>query len=61
MSAPPKRGRGLRAFFVLSALLAGAVAGGLILSLGVIVPLRRKLERLRMQAAAPSSPQDTGA
>ena len=46
---------------VLSALLAGAVAGGLILSLGVIVPLRRKLERLRMQAAAPSSPQDTGA
>ena len=46
---------------VLAALLAGAVAGGLILSLGVIVPLRRKLERLRMQAAAPSSPQDTGA
>ena len=46
---------------VLSALLAGAVAGGLILSLGVIVPLRRKLERLRRQAAAPSSPQDSGA
>jgi len=46
---------------VLSALLAGAIAGGLILSLGVIVPLRRALGRERAQAAQPPSPYDTGA
>ncbi|MCW5580870.1 MAG: LapA family protein [Luteimonas sp.] len=44
---------------VLSALLAGAVAGGLILSFGVVVPLRRALGRA--QAAAPPSPYDSGA
>ena len=46
---------------VLSALLVGALSGGLILSLGVVVPLRRALGRARAQAAAPPSPYDTGA
>ncbi len=46
---------------VLSALLVGALIGGLILSLGVVVPLRRALARARAQAAAPPSPYDTGA
>ncbi len=46
---------------VLSALLVGALIGGLILSLGVVVPLRRALGRARAQAAAPPSPYDTGA
>ncbi len=46
---------------VLAALLVGAVAGGLVLSLGVVVPLRRALGRARAQAAPPPSPHDTGA
>ena len=47
---------------VLSTLFAGAVAGGLILSLGVIVPLRRALGRERALAASPPpSPYDRGA
>ena len=46
---------------LLSALLLGALIGGLILSLGVVVPLRRALGRARAQAAAPPSPYDSGA
>ena len=44
---------------VLSALLAGVIAGGLILSLVVVVPLRRAL--LRTHKVPPPSPYDTGA
>ena len=46
---------------LLSALLLGALIGGLILSLGVVVPLRRALGRARAQAAAPPSPYYSGA
>ncbi len=46
---------------VLAALLIGAIAGGLILSLGVVVPLRRALGRARAQASPLPTPYDTGA
>ena len=45
---------------LLSAMLLGAVLGGLALVLGVIAPLRRDLERRRAPAQAPPPPYDTG-
>ena len=45
---------------LLSAVLLGAIVGGLALALGVIVPLRRNLERKRGRDDAPPFPHDTG-
>ena len=45
---------------LLSAVLFGAVLGGLALSLGVIAPLRRALDRRRAPEQAPPPPYDTG-
>ncbi|WP_202844666.1 lipopolysaccharide assembly protein LapA domain-containing protein [Luteimonas saliphila] len=45
---------------LLAALLAGAVCGGLALALGVIVPLRRRLQRDRAGEDPARPPYDTG-
>ena len=46
---------------VLAALLAGALCGGLMLALGVVIPLRRALRRARGTGDdAPRPPYDMG-
>lgn len=45
---------------VLAALLVGVLCGGLMLALGVVVPLRRELKRERARDGAPSPPYDMG-
>ena len=50
--------RGTLGVSLLVALLAGAVAGGLMLAASVVVPLRQQLRRERArQLAAPANPQ----
>ena len=45
---------------VLAALLVGVLCGGLMLALGVVVPLRRELKRERARDHAPPPPYDMG-
>ncbi len=45
---------------LLSALLLGALLGGLALAFGVIAPLRRDLQPARGRTGAPPPSQDTG-
>ena len=45
---------------LLSAVLLGAVLGGLALALGVIAPMRRDLARRRAPGQASPPPHDTG-
>ena len=45
---------------LLAALLVGAILGGLALAPGVIVPLRRDIERKRGRNDAPRPPYDMG-
>jgi len=45
---------------LLSAVLAGAILGGLALALGVIAPLRRDLERRHRREQAPHPQHDQG-
>ena len=42
---------------VLAALLIGALCGGLVLALGVVLPLRRRLKHDRATSAAAPGPQ----
>jgi uncharacterized integral membrane protein len=45
---------------VLAALLVGALCGGLVLALGVVLPLRRALKHERAGEQAPRPPYDMG-